>query len=88
MSKKEISEAVALKYPAYADAPFIVAKGKGHLADKMIQIAEENSIPIVHDAVLENVLSVQDIGECIPENTWRAVAAIFAYIYNSEKDDG
>jgi len=81
-------QAVALKYPADADAPLIVAKEKGFLAEKMIQIANENHIPVVHNASLTDVLSVQEIGECIPEKSWRAVASIFAYIKSLEKENG
>ncbi|MBP5442860.1 MAG: EscU/YscU/HrcU family type III secretion system export apparatus switch protein [Treponema sp.] len=77
--------AVALKYPLDAEAPLIAAKERGRLAKRMIEIAEENKIPVIEDDVLENVLSIQDIGQCIPEETWEAVAAIFAYILKVEK---
>ena len=46
----------------------------------MIEIAEENGIPVVEDDVLANVLSIKQVGECIPESTWEAVASIFAFI--------
>ncbi len=75
--------AVALKYPENAVAPMIAAKEKGYLAYKMIETARENGIPIIEDDILENVLSIQDVGQCIPESTWRAVAGIFAYIQTS-----
>lgn len=86
--KKDTFQAVALKYPSNADAPLIVAKEKGLLAEKMIQIAKENHIPVMHDANLVNVLSVKEIGECIPEGSWRAVASIFAFIKSLENENG
>lgn len=77
--------AVALKYPENAVAPMIAAKEKGFLAHRMITIAEENGIPVVEDDVLENVLSIQNVGQCVPESTWQAVAGIFAYIQSFSK---
>lgn len=87
MNSKPKLSAVALKYPKNADAPIIVAKAKSHLAQKMIEIAKENDIPIVKDELVENILSVEEIGECIPENTWQAVAQIFAMIMNLENNN-
>ena len=80
--------AVALKYPKGAETPLIAAKEKGLLARRMVEIAKENDIPLVQDELLQNVLSVQDIGSCIPENTWQAVASIFAYIAKLEEKRG
>ena len=78
--------AVALKYPENAAAPLITAREKGILARRMVQIAEENGIPVVEDEITENVLSVAEIGECIPECTWQAVAGIFAMIRDLERN--
>lgn len=82
---KENIKAVALKYPENKEAPVIAAKEKGLLAKRMLQIAEENNIPVVEDSLLTDVLTVAEIGECIPEETWKAVASIFAYIQRVEK---
>ncbi len=78
-------KALALKYPQGAEAPFIIANESGFLAGKMLEIAEENNIPLVENADLTNVLSFANVGDCIPEETWLAVASIFAYISKSEK---
>lgn len=77
--------AASLKYPENADAPFISAKESGILAKKMVEIAQENSIPIVENDIAANVLSMWQIGECIPESTWETIAEIFAFIKNTEK---
>ena len=79
------SLAVALSYPKGADAPFITAKEHGFLARRMLALAEENDIPVVEDEVLANVLSLKDIGTCIPVQTWEAVSRIFALIIDMEK---
>ncbi|MCI7440894.1 MAG: EscU/YscU/HrcU family type III secretion system export apparatus switch protein [Treponema sp.] len=72
--------AVSLKYPENLCAPVITSKSSGIVAQRMIEIAEENGIPVVEDDVLANVLSIKQVGECIPESTWEAVASIFAFI--------
>ena len=77
--------AVALRYPEDADAPFIAASARGVLADRIVRIAEDNDIPVVRDEVLTNVLSVQQVGESIPEETWQTVAKIFAFIIGTEE---
>lgn len=81
---KENIKAVALKYPENKEAPVIAAREKGLLAERMLQIARENNIPVVEDSLLTDVLTTAEIGECIPEETWKAVASIFAYIQRVE----
>ena len=78
------SLAVALSYPKDAEAPFITAKEHGYLARRMLAIAEEKGVPVVEDEILANVLSLQDVGICIPVHTWEAVARIFAFIIERE----
>ena len=78
--------AVSLKYPENVDAPLITAKTSGIFAKKMVEIARENGIPVVEDDILANVLSVHQIGECIPETTWEAVAGVFSMISFLEKN--
>lgn len=77
---REVKKAVALKYPEGASAPFIAASAKGFLAQKMLEVAAEKKIPITEDAALADFLSVQEIGQTIPEETWEAVAKIFAFV--------
>lgn len=86
-SDKNISSAVALKYPSGAYAPFIAAKQKGILAQKMIDIAVENNIPVVENELVNNILMMQEIGDFIPEETWEAVAGIFAFIQKLEREN-
>ena len=84
---KKVHTAVSLRYPPEADAPLITAKGKGALAERMTAIALANNIPVVEDEMTTNILSVQQIGQCIPEETWLAVAEIFAYIQKLENEN-
>ncbi|WP_273464924.1 EscU/YscU/HrcU family type III secretion system export apparatus switch protein [Treponema berlinense] len=83
MEKKQ--KAVCLKYPENAAAPFIAAKGQGFAAEKMLEIARQNKIPVVENENLANVLSVENIGQLIPESLYEAVASIFAFISSTER---
>lgn len=84
MKKNNVS-AITLKYPESADLPFISAKAKGVLAEKLIKIANENKIPVVKNDIAANILSLQEIGSAIPEETWEIVAKIFAVVVESNK---
>lgn len=83
--KTACKKTVALKYPAGADAPFITASAKGILAEKMVEIAEKEHIPVVKNSELTDVLTLSEVGSCVPENTWIVLAEIFAFVIrNSE----
>jgi len=72
--------AIALQYdPIQAPAPLILAKGAGHLAFKIREIAKENDIPIREDKPLAQALYKQvEVGDTIPEELFQAVASILA----------
>ena len=82
-------EAVALKYnPDTQAAPVIVAVGAGDAAEKMVSIAEENSVPIHHDSSLAHALSLLKVGDEIPQELYGIVAEILIFIGNLDKDYG
>jgi len=60
-------------------------KQKVNLPKKLIEIAEKQKIPVVKDITAANILSVQEIGSAIPENTWEIVAKIFAAVVECDK---
>ena len=68
--KKKVKQAVALEYDPSDEAPRVIASGKGILAEKIIEKAQESSVPIHRDDKLADTLSRLDIGEMIPPNTW------------------
>jgi len=75
--------AVALQYEhGSLGAPRVLAKGKGKVAEKIRELARENSVPIRENKPLARSLfkSVK-IGEEIPEDLFEAVAIILAEIY-------
>ncbi len=75
--------AVALKYDLEEmNAPVVVAKGEGYVAQKIREKAEELNIEIIEDKLLARSLnSGVEIGEEIPAELYQAVAEILAYIY-------
>lgn len=85
MAEDEIFSAVALRYPEWADAPYISAKAKGSVARRLVEIAEENEVPVVENAEMASVLSIQNVGSFIPEETYSAIATIFAFVVDLEK---
>ncbi len=75
--------AVALKYErGKMTAPVVLAKGAGHIAEKIREIGRLNSIPIVEDKPLAQALyKTVEVGDVIPEEWYKAVAEILAYVY-------
>jgi flagellar biosynthetic protein FlhB len=73
--------AVALKYEPGRGAPRVVAKGADHVAARIRALADENRIPMVQDIPLARTLfAACDIGREIPEDLYKAVATVLAFI--------
>ena len=75
--------AIALRYrKEEGAAPRVIAKGKGKLAEVMRDLARENGIAIVEDIPLARALYKRvKVGRAIPADTFKAVAAILAFVY-------
>ena len=81
MRKKRLT-AVAIKYKMNEDpAPKVVAKGKGRIAEKIIELAKENDIPIREDPDLVEILAKLELNQYIPPELYQVVAEILAFIY-------
>ena len=78
--------AVALQYGVSDSAPVIVASGMGHLAEKILDVAQENGVPIYEDNSLATILSQLNLGQEIPEELYRAVVEIYVYFLNFDFD--
>lgn len=77
--------AVALQYKrAEMEAPKIIAKGAGLIAENIKVIAAKHGIPVVEDAPLARALFKHKIDSFVPEDLYRAVAKILAYIYQKK----
>ncbi|MGM8364122.1 flagellar biosynthesis protein FlhB [Virgibacillus sp. W0181] len=79
--------AIAIKYDEIkAIAPIVVAKGTGHLALKIKEVAQAHKIITVENKPLARALyGSVEIDDAIPENFYQAVAEILAYVYQIEK---
>jgi len=79
MSDSKRQLAIALHYEG-AGAPRVVAKGKGAIGAKIIEVARANAIPIEENEVLAGALSNVELGEEIPTELYKAVAEVLIFV--------
>lgn len=80
MSKSD-QKAVALRYNAEQDlAPVVIASGYGPVAERIIDIAEQQGIPIYRDDSAASMLCMLEVGASIPEELYEVVATIYGQI--------
>jgi flagellar biosynthesis protein len=77
--KTDIQLAVALHYDK-TGAPRVVAKGKGTIGEKIIEVAKANNIPIEENEVLAGALSNVELGDEIPQELYKAVAEVLIFV--------
>ena len=89
-NKKRVKTAVALGYDKDSDlAPKVLASGKGFLAEQILNLAEENNLPVRNDPILAEALAQVDLNQVIPPELYAVVAEVFAFVYRlREKNDG
>ena len=75
--------AVALRYkPDQDDAPIVLAKGQDHIAQRIVQIAEEHKIAVVENVPLARALYAQaELDQFIPPELYDPVAKVLVYIF-------
>jgi flagellar biosynthesis protein FlhB len=67
-------------------APQVVAKGAGYVAERIKAIAQEHAIPLVENKpIAQQLFKTVDIGAAVPEDLYKAVAEILAYVYRLGK---
>lgn len=71
--------AVALKYDGNDIAPVIVASGMGYMAEKIVEVASENNVPVYEDTSLATMLSRLELGQEIPEELYKVIVDIYVY---------
>lgn len=87
MSKSKHNKAVALRYRADSEAaPVVVASGCGEIAERIINIAEQEGIPVFRDDSAASMLCMLDVGRNIPPDLYAVVAAIYCKILDISKD--
>ena len=74
--------AVALKFDRSMPAPKVVAKGAGHVAERIKSLAQDHDVPIIEQKPLARALYKNvDIDQFIPADLYHAVAELLAYVY-------
>ncbi|GGF11167.1 hypothetical protein GCM10010954_07220 [Halobacillus andaensis] len=80
-------QAVALGYESEQQtAPKVLAKGKGYVAENILDKAREAGVPIQEDGTLVELLAQLNIHEQIPEELYHVVAEVFAFIYQTDQE--
>jgi len=71
--------------PGETQAPKVVARGAGEVAQKIIETGNAYQIPVVEDEWMTKVLYPLQPGDLIPEKLYTPVAKLLAYIYLFKK---
>lgn len=80
-------KATALRYdPDKNNAPVIVAAGTGFIAQNILNVAEENGIPIYHDDSAATLLSKLELGQEVPPELFQIVVNIYISLLNLAED--
>ena len=81
--------AVALKYNPEKDySPVVVAAGHGHVAERIVTLADESGVPIYRDDSTGAVLTMLDVGQGIPPEMYSVVAGIYVEVMKIAKEKG
>ena len=79
-------QAVALSYERGKDvAPRVVASGRGIVADRIVELAEDSGVPIREDAALARALGALELGDPIPQEAYVAVAEVLAWVFRLDR---
>jgi flagellar biosynthesis protein len=76
--------AVALHYDRKG-APRVIAKGKGPIGARIIEVAKANNIPIEENEILAGALSNVELGDEIPAELYKAVAEVLVFVLRLTK---
>jgi flagellar biosynthesis protein len=81
--------AAALRYDKDSNsAPQVVAAGAGLIADRIVEIAREQGLPVREDPALAEALARLELEQEIPPDLFAAVAEVLVWAYRLEKQPG
>lgn len=87
-TKNKQKSAVGLKYQqshqdgaATGEAPTIIAKGFGDLAEEIIALARQNGVLVHEDPYLSDFLATLDLGQEIPDQLYHVIAELISFSY-------
>lgn len=86
--QRKSKSAVALKYNPQKDyTPIVVAAGHGKVAEQIINIADENGVPIYRDDSTAAMLTMLNVGQGIPPELYQVVAGIYVQVMQLAKEN-
>lgn len=77
--------AVALEYDGHG-APRVTAKGRGEIAQKIVETAREHDVAVEQNLLLAEALSAVELEDTIPEELYRATAQVIAFVLSLRRD--
>lgn len=83
--REAIKIAVALQYDPSEEAPKVIASGKGQIAERILEKAEESLVPVYEDEGLAKTLSKLELGEAIPPELYGVVAEVLVFVDRMDK---
>jgi flagellar biosynthesis protein len=81
--KRQIAVALSYDPAGLAEAPKVVASGRGKTAEHILALAYAKGIKVREDADLAEVLAAVEVDSVIPLSAFMAVAEILAYVYRA-----
>lgn len=79
-------EVAALRYDKDEDhAPRLLARGKGHTAARILELAEQHDLPVRRDPTLVSILGALDVGAEIPPDLYGVIAEVLAWAYHADQ---
>lgn len=86
--QQERRQAIALAYGQKDNAPRVVAKGYGLLAETIVRTAQEHGLYVHESPELVSLLMQVDLDQRIPAQLYQAVAELLAWLYKLESSRG
>jgi flagellar biosynthesis protein len=79
--------AIALEYD-FKGAPRVIAKGKGHMAETILDLARKHNVAIEENPLLAGALAQVELDDAIPEALYRAVANVLTFVLQARGELG
>lgn len=84
--KETPKQAVALRYRQGEDpAPVVLAKGKGLVAEAIMQLALQSKVPIVKEEALVKFLEPTEVGQTVPAEAYHLAAEVIAFVWKLDR---
>lgn len=80
-------KAVAINYKPGDRSPKVIAKGQGFVAQKILENAQINDVPVYEDKALTQELSKLEIGNNIPPELYDVVAQVLVFVSDLDRKE-